>query len=325
MNSRIKDAFDGIKAEEELKQSTSNFLNSKLYSKQKKGFARYAVAFAAIAVIFFTGFMGHNIYFAEAGVIDIDVNPSIGMSFNDFGRVISTHAYNEEGSVVLENADVRHKTYTEALEILIAEMIAEGYVKDRGMVTATLQKEDNQRESEMLDAMKSCINDALPQENSEEVEKEIFAVDSATKEAASEENLTPAKYMAIVELQEVDPTVTFETCRNSSISEIKGQMRRHMNGRGRGKSDEKTSGAAESEAETEESSSAVSEASQSETESHEKNGMGNGSGNDNGMSKGDGAGNGTGKGNGMGNGGMGKGNGGGNGMKNGNGRRRNRN
>ncbi len=320
MNNRIQNAFDGINAEEKLKQSTSSFLHSKVYAKKRAGFARYAAAFAAVAILFAAGFAGYNTYYSEAGVVDIDVNPSIAMGFNDFGRVISTHAYNDEGSAVLENVDIRHKSYTEALEILIAEMTEAGYVKDRGMVTATLQTQNSQSEPEMLNAMKTCIDAALPQENSEAIEKEVYAVDSATKEEALEENLTPAKYIAIVELQEVDPTATFETCRNSSIGEIKGQMHKKMNGKGKGKNSSDTvSEPAESEKETEEAPSATSEVSSSETESRKGSGMGDGSG---GMGNGNGAGNGNGMGNGK---GAGNGKGMGNGGKGKHGGRGNRN
>ena len=50
---------------------------------------------------------------------------------------------------------------------------------------------------------------------------EVYAVSKRLKKKSHHLNVTPAKYLAIKELQKVDQTATVEKCRDHSISEIK--------------------------------------------------------------------------------------------------------
>jgi hypothetical protein len=97
------------------------------------------------------------------------------------------------------------------------------------LFTATLQMKNDASERGLLDALRSSVDSALQSQNTF-VEQDIFAVDSDTKTHAHQHGLTPAKYLAILELQAVDPTATFDNCRSHSIDEIKQQTHEHMNG-----------------------------------------------------------------------------------------------
>jgi len=219
--------FDNIKAEEQLKNDTYDFLKQRINQKKKVSYKRFAAIVAAAAAVMLLCFMPYNLYSAEAAYLDIDVNPSIELGLNKFDRVISVKAYNEEGQEVLDNVSIKNKSYEDALLILIEEMISLGYIKNEALFTATLQTQEN--EEEWLDALQNYINSVL-QANHVIVEQDIFAVDADTKTHAHDENLTPAKYLAILEAQEVDPDATFDNCRDHTISEIKEKTHRHTEG-----------------------------------------------------------------------------------------------
>lgn len=233
MKNKINQAFDKIKADEQLKENTYQLLQEKLTEKpgkKKTPVKRFALAIAAIILLATGSFYSYNMYTTEAAYLDIDVNPSIELTLNRFDQVINAYAYNKEGQEILDNIDITNKSYKNALTELVTEMTAQGYITDTGLFTATLQTSDNKTEKEKIKKMQTTITQLLKgQKNTPE--QKIYTVDATTKTHAHEENLTPAKYLAILKLQEVDPEATFDNCRHHSISEIEEQCdSKHVDG-----------------------------------------------------------------------------------------------
>ena len=239
MKNKIYNAFNDIKAEENLKQDTLAYLQGKINKKNKLNVKRFAVAFASVFLIFFAGALSYNLYFTESAIVDIDVNPSIELTINRFNRIINVYAYNDDGNQILSAVNVKHKPYDEAVKILIDEMAKEGYIKEAGLFSATLRTDSDQ--DTRLATLKTTIASSL-QSHHNTFEMDVFAVDGDTKTHSHEQNITPAKYLAILELQAVDPTVTFETCKDHAINEIKQQTHDHANGSDNGDNEDHESG-----------------------------------------------------------------------------------
>jgi hypothetical protein len=231
LKNKFYDALSEIKAEEQLKSSTLAYLHKRACRKKRAPYRRFAVALASCAAVFFVGLFSYNIYFTESAWLDIDVNPSIELKLNRFDRVVGVYAYNDDGQKILDAVSIRNKPYQEALAALIDEMYEAGYMSDSGQLTATIQMKDDKAPAAKLGALQSCI-DAILQSKDAGIEGNIFPVDSDTKAHSHEQNLTPAKYLAITELQSLDPEVTFDGCRNHSISEINRQIHDHKYGAG---------------------------------------------------------------------------------------------
>lgn len=229
MENRIYDALDEIKAEEKLKQNTCAFLQEKVYQKRKAPYKRFSAVLASIIIFFIAGLTSYNFYFTETAFVDIDVNPSIELTLNRLDRVIGVYAYNDDGRQLLDAVNIKHKSYKEALKMLIDKMAEFGYINDSGLFTATLQVPNGNNEKELLDLLKVYIDSALQADNTV-MTQDIFSVASDIKSDSHHLNLTPAKYLAILELQQLDPTATFDSCRDHTISEIKQQVHDHMNG-----------------------------------------------------------------------------------------------
>ena len=217
LNNKFHNIFDNIKAEDELKKNTYDFVMSKARQKNRLNFV--ATVFTTLAFLFAMGFISYNAYFTKTAVVDVDVNPSIELTINRFEYVIDSKAYNNNGAIVLDNVNVKNKPYKEALTMLIDEMIDLKYIQDAELFSATLQTDDKNK-NERLMYLQEYINSVFVAKNIN-IKQEIFEVDSDIKLHSREENLTPAKYMAILEAQEVDSAVTFDSCREDSISEIK--------------------------------------------------------------------------------------------------------
>lgn len=228
MADNIKKAFDGIRAEETLKANTLLYLQSEMQKREsvrvRNPVRRFAVALASIAVIIFSGVFSYNLYFSPNAYIDVDVNPSVELVLNRFNRVIDAHAYNEDGEHVLAGLSLRHKSYNDALIALIYAINQNGYIKDDGLVSVTLQADG--KETELLSGIQTSVANYLT-EYHHGTQIDVFSVNGETRSQAAKQGVSPAKYLAIQELIEVDPTATVDSCRSHSISEIKQLTREH--------------------------------------------------------------------------------------------------
>lgn len=131
MKNDIRRSFEKIKAEEGLKQSTRESVLNKLNEKPKprRNFQRFSLAVAAAAFIFFIGAGSFQMYFSESSYIDMDVNPSIELSVNRFDRVIRMSAYNKDGKEVLSELNLKHKSYKDAVALILKKIKEKGLFK----------------------------------------------------------------------------------------------------------------------------------------------------------------------------------------------------
>lgn len=241
LKNRLYDAFHEIRAEEELKHNTYYFLQNKVYEKKNTQTRKFTVAAFSVLLFFFLSVPLYHTYFTKTTFIDIDVNPSIELSLNRFDRVIGIYAYNEDGKILLENISIKNKSYQDALMMLINEMVYMDYITDAALFSATLQVDNNRDENELAHSFRDNV-DFILQLQDIQVEQEVFVVDADTKTDAYGHNLTPAKYLAILKCQEVDPTATFDNCRDHTIDEIRQQTHEHKGNHRGDKKEEHTHG-----------------------------------------------------------------------------------
>ncbi|MDR3071935.1 MAG: hypothetical protein LBU41_00390 [Clostridiales Family XIII bacterium] len=227
-NNRISRAFAEIKAEDCLKESTLAFLKQRINQKRRLPVMRLATGFACVLLLFFGGLLSYQSYFTATAYVDIDVNPSIELSLNRYGRVIAASAYNDDGTDLLAEVPLKNRGYRDALQLLFQEMTAQGYIQKAELFSLTLQTEESNRD-DLLGELKAILSSLLT-DGQRELEQDVFVVDTATKTASHDLHLSPAKYLAIQELQVVDPTATFENCRDHTISKIREQTHMHGNG-----------------------------------------------------------------------------------------------
>ena len=225
MENRIKEAFRNIRAEEQLKKDTLKFIQAEAGKRRHINRRRTPLAAcASLFLIFIVGLLSYNLYFTESAYIDIDVNPSIELTVNRLDRVIGVYAYNEDGKTILGSLNLKHKKYSEAVSAIVSEMEQEGYLVNNGLISATLTT--NWKEGTRLTSLEQAVTKIL-KEHHNNSSHEIFTVDDDIKKQAEEENVSPAKYLAIAELQKVVPDATVEGCKDHSISDIRKEMHNH--------------------------------------------------------------------------------------------------
>lgn len=220
MKQNIHDAFDAVSCEEALKGQTLDYVIKHMDRSRKPAPRRmkWAVSLACLLLFATSGLGGYSLYYTEAAVISIDVNPSIELDINRWGKVVDQTTYGEESETVLQTLSLKHLEYEDALALLLGSDAMQQYLKKDALVSITLETKDG--DLKMLSSLQECVDTALMQCHG--VTAEYASVDSHMCEEAHEHGMSLGKYYAIQELLTADPQATLDEFRDKSIKEIKG-------------------------------------------------------------------------------------------------------
>lgn len=223
MKHKLYDAFDKIRAEDALKEKITIFLSKEIEKNNQKHknnhFRRITtVCTSFVLILLVLGFI-YNLYFTPKVYIDFDVNPSIELEINYFGHVIRVNPYNSDGAVILEYISIRNKPYEKVISILLEEMIKQGFLLQDSLVSITVQSGDENNDAKLLDSLKSTVLESLTSHHTN-ASIDIFSVTKDIKNCSDGYDMTPAKYLAVTKLLEIDPDVSYDNCRMHSINEI---------------------------------------------------------------------------------------------------------
>lgn len=216
MKYRLKETFDQIKAEEELKNRTKVFVSEKIQNdtSSKAGTAgrsirRLAPVFVCMAILLIGSYW---LYFTPAWKISIDINPSIEISMNRLNKVISVKSYNEDGAELADLLDVKYKNYAEAIcQILENDDIAALLSNDEILMIGVIGNDETQSSKILADI-----------ESLAEGKKNTYCycVHSDEVSEAHKMGLSYGKYKAFLDLRALDPDITADDMRDMTMREI---------------------------------------------------------------------------------------------------------
>lgn len=213
---RLKEAFDQIRAEEELKAHTREFLLQKIQSSHKRtvfSLKRLAVA-AACLLLLFSG--GCYTYFTPAYAISVDVNPSFELGINRFDKVVSVEAYNQDAYRLTTSLDVRYLDYRDALERILSDPNMEAYLIEDQPVAVTVFGADEKKNSEMLANVTACTSSYLNVHCACASREEVSAAHAC--------GMSFGKYRVFLELQALDSDVTAEEVQALTMCQLQGRI-----------------------------------------------------------------------------------------------------
>lgn len=217
---KILSMFDQIHAEDDLKKKTTDYLCAEM-EKRKQG-KRKNWEFAACAVFalfLLCGGFSYRICFSPAAYIDIDVNPSVELTVNRLGKVIRYKAYNDDGKRLLEEVNIYGAGYDEAFEKLVDAMKADGYLGADSLMSVTVQTNERKREAYLLNDLQR-MTAAAREGLQNTIEADVYAVTEEVKHCANKNRISPAKYLVIQKLMEIDPGADFNECKEHSVHEL---------------------------------------------------------------------------------------------------------
>lgn len=208
-------AMDSVKASEELKNRTLAYAAAgarKAPSVRKKRFAAVSAVCAALFVLLAA--VGFYLYTSPVSAISIDVNPSVELEMNRFGRVLSCKAYNDDGASVAQSVNVANMSYAEAVKTILRDPSFRKYVKEDAYVVITVAGD---RVEEIAGALSK--EPALGRISA--------AVETAEMETVGEAHscgFSFGKYKAYLELLALDDTLTEEEARSLSMHELRSRI-----------------------------------------------------------------------------------------------------
>lgn len=211
---KLKVAFDQVRAEEELKERTKEYLSEKVYARKKKRISplrNFAAAAACALLVFLAG--GSYLYFTPTAYISVDINPSLELGINRFDRIVSVTGYNEDGKALADSLDLKYMDYSDALESLLADQDMEVYLSDNADVVLTVAGKSENQSSQILETVESC---ASSHEN-----VHCHSGDTEEIHHAHNAGLSFGKYQAYLTLKGLDPSVTLEEIQDMTMSQIR--------------------------------------------------------------------------------------------------------
>lgn len=225
MKDRIKDAFDHIKADSQLKESTKQFIFENSHMKETKSyhlmFYKPLIIFSIILFIA-VGIGSYSWVNAPMSYISIDVNPSIELTLNRYNTVISVKAYNKEGENVIGDMTLKGKKYMEAINSIIDSKNIELYLNKKSQflfAIASNNKQENDLKVEIENYLKNVKYDS-----------QSIIVDMSTVTKAHDNGCSSGKYSAYLQLSQLDNSITIDECKHMSVSEIYSLIDQHKHG-----------------------------------------------------------------------------------------------
>ena len=115
----------------------------------------------AAAAVFLLAVLGGGFYAVQTpdGVATLDANPSIELTVNKLGRVLSVRARNADAQVVLDELELRNQPLQTAADAIVTELRADGYVSaDTNSILVTV--EAGKGDARLRDQLAAAVEDA---------------------------------------------------------------------------------------------------------------------------------------------------------------------
>ncbi|MGF7057616.1 anti-sigma factor domain-containing protein [Brassicibacter mesophilus] len=193
-----------------------NFNNNSIYSQN---FIKKAISIAAVFLAMITGGYGVYGYYMPFGYVDVDINPSVELSYNLYDRVIDIKGLNEDGTHIIEKIDsYKNKPVKDIITKVIDRAIEEKYIKsdEQNAILVTITEAGSKiDDKEIFQSVDNHMKE-------EKLETEVVLVksDKNEYEAAKKNNISPGKQMLINKALKSSDKTNQEDMQNKSVKEI---------------------------------------------------------------------------------------------------------
>lgn len=208
----IRDSMKEIRASEGLKQNTMAYLREQKRRARLKRIRRYVLAAACICLLLIGE--GYMVYVRPVSYISIDVNPSVELGINRFGRVVEADAYNQDGENILGKVSLKNMPYLKAIGRLLEDESDSGYLTEDSRVFITI----------ISDGWEAMLQEIGGDELFEKYGAQTYTSDLTSRKEAHQYEMSFGKYRACQELSQFDESVTVEECHGMSIGEIEDRI-----------------------------------------------------------------------------------------------------
>ncbi len=213
MDEKLKEIFQGVRAQEALKERTREFLVQKTHGYTKCQKIKYShLVWAAICALFLlTG--GSWLYFMPTAEISIEINPSISLAVNRFDRVIAVEGLNDDGKKLASSLDIRFSDYMDAISRIIESRDIAGLLSENEILTISVIGPEGKQCSRICG---SIASNAAGHKN-----MYCYFADSDEAKEARKMGLPYGKYKAFLELVELGATISPDEVREMTMRQLR--------------------------------------------------------------------------------------------------------
>lgn len=218
MEDKIKSAFDSIHADDTLKSKTEDYIYTKTngYSGRKNTAQRRIAAAVACAVILLFGISGYSSYAVPVSAVSMDINPSVELGVNIYGRVVDVKGYNEDGIKLAQELDVKGLSYDDAVNAALDNSYVVSCLEEDNLLEVTVSSAFENKTKVMEDCIASETD--IPSEN-------IYCLgNNEDAKSAHSQGISLGKYRAYLELSEINPDITVDDVKNLTMREIRDMI-----------------------------------------------------------------------------------------------------
>ncbi|UZW13382.1 hypothetical protein OSC52_16250 [Clostridium pasteurianum] len=235
MITRFKSALNQIKVEDQLISKTKVYLKDSLTKnedskinkfikhrllpmKRKLAIAAWCLAFL-LTIGGISGVYGY--YQTSVAYISLDINPSVELGINNFGRVVKAEGYNNEGNKILNGINVKGSDVTTAIDTLVTTAIENGYIAKDGssVISLTSETDDKNTATNIETEAETGAKEALITSGKKaEILKDNVSL--TRRNEARKLGITPGKLNLIQKLQRVDKTATVDKYKDAAVKDI---------------------------------------------------------------------------------------------------------
>jgi hypothetical protein len=165
-------------------------------------FIKKAIAAACMVVLLLGTCIGaYAFYQTPASYLSLDINPSVELGINNFGRIVSAMAYNKDGQTILEGQDVLGLKVRDAVHTLVKSASQNGFIADDGstVISVTSETDNDSIAEDLEEAAAEGADSAVQSEGAiATVTKENVALER--RDEARTLGITPGKLNLIQKL-----------------------------------------------------------------------------------------------------------------------------
>ncbi len=229
METIFRAAMNHIRAKEDLKRKTRDSLIASLsttpaaaQSRHRRSMRQRALI-AACTVVFVCAMSvaAVSYYKTPASYLSLDINPSVELGVNGFGRIVSATAYNSEGTAILNGQNIMDADVKSAVHTLVKSAAQKGFVAQDGstVISVTSETDDTSDAIELEDAAAQGAETAIKSEGkTATISKDHIPLEK--RDEAKKLAITPGKLSLIRKLQALDPSVTVSEYKNAKVTDI---------------------------------------------------------------------------------------------------------
>ena len=217
----FKRTLGRVRASEALKAKTAQFVLRSVETAtpvQPAGpsFARplrmKRLAAAACAVLLLGALpLGAYAYYTPASYVSVDINPSVELGVNAFGKIVTVKAYNADGETVLNGLSLLNMNIGKAVRLIVASAADNGFVQHDGssLIAITVESNNDAKADTLVQDAETGAEDALTSgDTAATIETSQIGLDRRDEAIAL--GITPGKLNLIEKLHELDPDTPLE-------------------------------------------------------------------------------------------------------------------